>query len=69
MPVTASITSLQQPKNGSHTPNVVAVVLMHELLFFPLVQSQGYVYRSCALLLAKASGRPVLLGGNTPYLD
>jgi hypothetical protein len=34
-----------------------------------LVQSQGYAYRSCALLLAKASGRPVLPGADTPYLD
>jgi hypothetical protein len=34
-----------------------------------LVQSQGYVYRSCALLLAKASGRQVLPGADTPVLD
>jgi hypothetical protein len=34
-----------------------------------LVQSQGYVYRSCALLLAKTSGRQVLLGPDTPFLD
>jgi hypothetical protein len=34
-----------------------------------LVQGQRYVYRSCALLLAKASGRPVLPGADTPYLD
>jgi hypothetical protein len=34
-----------------------------------LVQSQGYVYRSCALLLAKASGRPVLPAADAPYLD
>jgi hypothetical protein len=33
------------------------------------VQSQGYVYSSCALLLAKASGRLVLPGSDTPYLD
>jgi hypothetical protein len=33
------------------------------------VQSQGYVYRSRALLLAKASGWPVLPGADTPYLD
>jgi hypothetical protein len=34
-----------------------------------LVQSQGYVYPSCALLLAKASGRQDLPGEDTPYLD
>jgi hypothetical protein len=34
-----------------------------------LVQSQGYVYRSCALFLAKASGQQVLPGADTPFLD
>jgi hypothetical protein len=34
-----------------------------------LVQSQGYVYRSCALLLTKASGQPVLPGADTPLHD
>jgi hypothetical protein len=34
-----------------------------------LVQRQGYVYRFCALLLAEASGRPVLPGADTPFLD
>jgi hypothetical protein len=34
-----------------------------------LVQSQGFVYRFCALLLAEASGRPVLPGADAPYLD
>jgi hypothetical protein len=34
-----------------------------------LVQSQAYVHRSCALLLDKASGRPVLPGADTPYVD
>jgi hypothetical protein len=34
-----------------------------------LVQSQGYVYGSCVLLLAKASGRQVLPGADTPFLD
>jgi hypothetical protein len=32
----------------------------HRELIVALVQSQGYAYRSCALLLAKASGRPLL---------
>jgi hypothetical protein len=41
----------------------------HRELSVALVQSQGYVYRSCALLLAKASGRPVLPGADTPHLD
>jgi hypothetical protein len=41
----------------------------HRELSVALVQSQGYVYRSCALLLAKASGRPMLPGADTPYLD
>jgi hypothetical protein len=41
----------------------------HRELSVALVQSQGYVYRSCALLLAKASRRPVLPGADTPYLD
>jgi hypothetical protein len=41
----------------------------HRELSVALVQSQGYVYRSCALLLAKASGRPVLPGADIPYLD
>jgi hypothetical protein len=34
-----------------------------------LVQSQGYVYRSCMLLLAKASERQLLPGADTPVLD
>jgi hypothetical protein len=36
----------------------------HRELSVALVQSQGYVCR-CALLLAKASGRPVLPGADT----
>jgi hypothetical protein len=32
------------------------------------VQSKCYVYRSCAPLLAKASGRQVLRGADTPFL-
>jgi hypothetical protein len=34
-----------------------------------LVQIQSYVYRSCALLLAKTSGRQVLPGADTHFLD
>jgi hypothetical protein len=41
----------------------------HRDLSVALVQSQGYVNRSCALLLAKASGRQVLPGADTPFLD
>jgi hypothetical protein len=41
----------------------------HQELSAALVQSQGYVSRSCALLLAKASGRQVLPGVDTPFLD
>jgi hypothetical protein len=41
----------------------------HRELSVALVQSQGYVYRSWALLLAKASGRQVLPGEDTPFLD
>jgi hypothetical protein len=41
----------------------------HRKLSVALVQSQGYAYRSSALLLAKASGWPVLPGADTPYLD
>jgi hypothetical protein len=41
----------------------------HQELSVALVQSQGYVYRSCALLLAQASGRPVLPGADAPYLE
>jgi hypothetical protein len=41
----------------------------HRELSVALVQSQGYVYRSCALLLAKASGRQVFPGADTPFLD
>jgi hypothetical protein len=33
-----------------------------------LVQSQGYLYCSCALLLAKALGRQVFRGADTPFL-
>jgi hypothetical protein len=40
----------------------------HRELSVALVQSQGYVYRSCALLIAKASGQ-VLAGTDTPFLD
>jgi hypothetical protein len=41
----------------------------HRELSEALVQSQGDVYYSCALLLAKASGRPVLPGADTPKFD
>jgi hypothetical protein len=41
----------------------------HRELSVALVHSQGYVYRSCGLLLAKASGRQVLPGAETPFLD
>jgi hypothetical protein len=41
----------------------------HRELSVVLVQSQGYVYRSCAQLLGEASGRAVLPGADTPYLD
>jgi hypothetical protein len=41
----------------------------HRELRVALVQSQGYLCRSCALLLAKASGRPVLPGADAPNLD
>jgi hypothetical protein len=41
----------------------------HRELSVALVQSQGYVYRSCALLLAKASGWQVLPGADTPFVD
>jgi hypothetical protein len=41
----------------------------HRELSVALVQSQGYVYHSCALLLAKASGRPVFPGADTTDLD
>jgi hypothetical protein len=41
----------------------------HRELSVALVQSQDYVYRSCALLLAKASRRQVLPGADTPFLD
>jgi hypothetical protein len=42
---------------------------VHRELSVALVQSQGYVYRSCALLLAKASGWPVFPGAHTANLD
>jgi hypothetical protein len=41
----------------------------HRELSVALVQSQGYVHRSCALLLAKASGLQVLPGADTLFLD
>jgi hypothetical protein len=41
----------------------------HRELSVAVVQSQGYVYRSCVLLLAKASGRQVFPGADTPVLD
>jgi hypothetical protein len=41
----------------------------HRELSVALVQSQGYVYRSCTLLLTMASGGPVLPGADTPNLD
>jgi hypothetical protein len=42
---------------------------VHQELSMALVQSEGYEYRSCAPLLAKASGRQVLPGGDSPFLD
>jgi hypothetical protein len=41
----------------------------HRELSVALLQSQAYVNRSCALLLAKSSERQVLLGAHTPFLD
>jgi hypothetical protein len=41
----------------------------HRELSVALMQSQGYVYRSSALLLAKASGRQVLPMADTPFLN
>jgi hypothetical protein len=41
----------------------------HRELSVSLVQSQGYVYFSCALLLAKASGRQLLPAADPPFLD
>jgi hypothetical protein len=40
----------------------------HQEMSEALVQSQGYVYHICALLLAKATGRTVLPGADVPYL-
>jgi hypothetical protein len=40
---------------------------VHRKLIVGLVRSQGYAYRSYALLLAKASGRQVLPGADTPF--
>jgi hypothetical protein len=40
----------------------------HREFSVALVQSQGYVYRSCALLLDKASWRPLLPGADARYL-
>jgi hypothetical protein len=42
---------------------------VHWELSVALVQSQGYVYPSCALLLAKVSGQLVLPGADTLFLD
>jgi hypothetical protein len=44
------------------------LISAHRELSMSLVQNQGYVYCSCALLLAKASGRQVLPGADTPFL-
>jgi hypothetical protein len=41
----------------------------HRELGVALVQSQGYVHRSCALLLTKPSGRTVSPGADTPNPD
>jgi hypothetical protein len=41
----------------------------HRELSVALVQSQGCVYRSCALLLAKAWVQQVLPGADTPFID
>jgi hypothetical protein len=41
----------------------------HRELSVALVQSQRFVFRSCVLLLAKASGLQVLPGADTPFLD
>jgi hypothetical protein len=41
----------------------------HQDLSLTLVQSQGYAYRYCALLLSKASGLQNLPGSDTPFLD
>jgi hypothetical protein len=41
----------------------------HRELSVALVQSQNYVYRSCALLVDKAAERQVLPGAVAPFLD
>jgi predicted metal-binding protein len=50
-------------------PQVLCLACSHRELSVALVQSQGYVYRFCALLLARASGRQVLPGADTIFLD
>jgi hypothetical protein len=61
---------LTQSCSTAETPFLgMSCYCAHRELSVALVQSQGYVYRSSVLLLAKASGRPVLPGADAPYLD
>ena len=41
----------------------------HRELSVALIKCQGFVYRGCANLLARAAGRPVLPGAEVPYVD
>jgi hypothetical protein len=62
--------NLQQRQNSS---NIVTrgsfSASAHRELSVALVQSQGYVYRSCETLLTKASERQVLPGADTPFFE
>jgi hypothetical protein len=64
--VTGCRALLQCPSLGSPT---VFLASAHWELSVALVQSQGYVYCSSALLRVKASGRPVMPGEDATNLD
>jgi hypothetical protein len=66
-----SINSITELSDGPRLEIAIGTVLAsaQRELSEALMQSQGYVYRSCALLIAKASGRQVLPLADTPFLD
>jgi hypothetical protein len=57
---------------SSHSLAVIGgffLAIAHREMIEALVQSQGYVYHACALLLNKAAERQVLPEADTPLHD
>ena len=57
-------------KSSSETCHIIGLYLTagaHRELSVALIKSQGSVCRGCAILIARAAGRPVLQGAEVPF--